>query len=81
VLALRTVARPVSSTNLALILGFLILATSQLKHQVEFGVLASGTLAFGWLMDLFLTPALAYRFGVPAERRWGRVGASGEEAP
>jgi uncharacterized protein len=81
VLALRTVARPVSSTNLALILGFLVLATSHLKHQVEFGVLASGTLAFGWLMDLFLTPALAYRFGVPAERRWGRVGASGEEAP
>ena len=78
--ALRAVARPVSSTNLALILGFLVLGTSQLKHQVEFGLLAAGALSFGWLMDLFLTPALAYRFGVPAERRWARKVTSAEEA-
>lgn len=63
--ALRHLVRPVASTNAALMLGFLVLATSHLKHQVEFGVLAAGTLAFALLMDLTLTPALAHRLGIP----------------
>ncbi len=66
--ALRAVARPVTSTTAALCAGFLVLAASGLRHQVEFGILASCMLAFAWLVDVTLTPALCtlIRFG---ERR------------
>jgi hypothetical protein len=62
--ALHSVIRPVSYTTAALCLGFSTLMLSQLRNQVEFGALAAGTLAFAWLVDVTLTPALAARMRV-----------------
>jgi predicted RND superfamily exporter protein len=73
--ALRSVARPVTSTTVALSLGFLVLATSGLRHQVEFGWLAASLLAFAWLVDVTFTPALASRMGL------GESGGRTEGAP
>jgi predicted RND superfamily exporter protein/CRP-like cAMP-binding protein len=56
--ALRAVGRPITYTSAALCLGLLVLALSSLRNQVEFGVLAAATLAFAWLVDVLLTPAL-----------------------
>jgi hypothetical protein len=58
VAALEGVFRPVSFTSLALCLGFMLLTTSELRNQVEFGGLCAFTLAVAWLMDVTLTPAL-----------------------
>jgi len=58
VAALEGVFRPVSFTSLALCLGFLVLTTSELRNQVEFGGLCAFTLAVAWLIDVTLTPAL-----------------------
>ncbi len=57
--ALRTVARPVALTTLVLCGQLLVLVTSELRHQVEFGALAAGTLLLAALHDVSLTPALA----------------------
>jgi hypothetical protein len=38
--------------------------TSGLRHQVEFGILATTLLAFAWLVDMTFTPALAARLGL-----------------
>ncbi len=57
-LALRAVIRPVTFTTLALCLGFLVFTGSDLQNQVQFGALAASTLAFAWLIDVTLTPAL-----------------------
>ncbi len=57
--ALWSVGRPVTYTSAALCLGFLSIATSELRNQVEFGVLAAFTLGFAWLVDVVFTPALA----------------------
>ncbi len=57
--ALRSVGRPVTYTSAALCLGFLVLTTSELRNQVEFGALASFTLAVAWLIDVTFTPALS----------------------
>jgi predicted RND superfamily exporter protein len=62
--ALRIVARPVASTNIALAAGFLALAVSGLRHMVEFAVLASLMLLLGWLIDMTFTPALCVDAGV-----------------
>jgi hypothetical protein len=62
--ALRIVARPVASTNIALAAGFLALAVSGLRHQVEFAVLASVMLLLGWFIDMTFTPALCAGAGV-----------------
>lgn len=56
--ALREVGRPVTITTVGLCLGFLALSTSELKNQVEFGVLGAFTLAVAWLVDVTFTPAL-----------------------
>ncbi len=56
--ALRSVGRPVTYTGAAICLGFLMLTTSELSNFVEVGALASFTLAFGWLCEFTLTPAL-----------------------
>jgi hypothetical protein len=65
--ALRGVIRPITSTTVALALGFLVLATSSLKHQVEFGWLAALMLGFAWLVDVTFTPALASRMRLGGE--------------
>jgi hypothetical protein len=56
--ALQAVGRPVTTTALALCAGFLVLNLSQFETQAQLGNLAAATLAFGWLCDLTLTPAL-----------------------
>ncbi len=56
--ALRQTLRPITVTTAALVAGFLALASSELRGQVEFGVLAAFTLAFAWLLDITFTPAL-----------------------
>ena len=55
------VARPVTTTTVALILGFGVLGLSSLNQQAEFGKLAGITLAFAWLTDVIFTPAICSR--------------------
>jgi predicted RND superfamily exporter protein len=57
--ALRDVILPVTFTSVGLCLGFLVLLTSRLESQAEFGALAAFTLAVAWLADVTVTPALA----------------------
>ncbi len=57
--ALASVIRPVTYTSLVLVLSFLVMTTSELRTQVQFGALAAFTIAVAWLMDLTLTPALS----------------------
>jgi predicted RND superfamily exporter protein len=56
--ALRAVGRPVTYTAVGLCAGFLVLNLSAFETQGQLGNLAAATLAFGWLCDLTLTPAL-----------------------
>jgi predicted RND superfamily exporter protein len=56
--ALRVVGRPVTYTSIALCLGFLVLTTSELRMQAQVGAMACFALAFAWLSDFFITPAL-----------------------
>jgi predicted RND superfamily exporter protein/CRP-like cAMP-binding protein len=62
--ALRELIRPVSFTTLGLCIGFLVLTLSQIRGQVEFGLLAAFTLAVAWLVDVTLTPALCSRLRI-----------------
>ncbi len=55
---LRSVFRPVTFTTVGLCLGFFALCASQLRTQVEFGVLSAFTMAIGWLLELMLSPAI-----------------------
>ena len=55
---LSAVVRPISFTTLLLCAGFLMLTTSELRNQVQFGALAAFTLAAAWVVDVTLTPAL-----------------------
>ena len=57
--ALREVMCPVTFTSLGLCLGFLVLLSSELRSQADFGALAAFTLAVAWLVDVTVTPALA----------------------
>jgi predicted RND superfamily exporter protein len=65
--ALRLIVRPVTVTTAALCAAFAALMGSGLKHQVEFGVLATCMLAFAWLVDMTFTPALCARMGLARE--------------
>jgi predicted RND superfamily exporter protein len=56
--ALSEVGRPVTYTTLVLCLGMLVVATSELKTQAQFGALGAFTLAAAWAIDVVLTPAL-----------------------
>ena len=58
---LRSVIRPVTATTLGLCLGFLALATSELRYQVQFGLLSAFTMAVGWGLELTLSPAICSR--------------------
>ena len=55
---MRSLGRPVFMTSVALCLGFLVLAASNLQNQVDFGILAATTLAIGWLCEVTLMPAI-----------------------
>jgi uncharacterized membrane protein YdfJ with MMPL/SSD domain len=62
--ALRAVGRPVTVTAIGLCGGFLVLNLSAFETQGQLGNLAAATLAFGWLCDLTLTPALCARLRI-----------------
>jgi predicted RND superfamily exporter protein len=62
--ALCEVARPVTTTSIALFLGFLVFTTGQLRNQTEFGALSAGILALAWLLDVTFTPALCSRLRI-----------------
>ena len=49
VATLRALIRPVTFTTVGLCLGFLVLTLSELRSQVQFGVLAAFTLAVAWV--------------------------------
>lgn len=57
--AIGAVIRPVTFTTLALCAGFLSLIASDLRNQIEFGMLAAVTLALAWVVDLTVSPALS----------------------
>lgn len=59
--ALSSVGRPVTYTTAALCVGFLCLTVSEFRTQAELGVLAAFALAFAWVTDVLLTPALCSR--------------------
>ncbi len=57
----RTLAaelRPATFTFLSVCAGFLVLTTSELSNQAQFGWLGAATLAIAWVFDVLLTPAL-----------------------
>lgn len=58
---LRAVIRPVTATTIGLCLGFLVLTLSDLRYQVQFGVLSAFTMAVGWALEMTLSPALCSR--------------------
>lgn len=62
--AVAEIGRPVTVTTLALCLGFLALLMSEIRAQVEFGVLAAVILAIAWANDLTFTPSLATRMRI-----------------
>ncbi|MEA3242138.1 MAG: efflux RND transporter permease subunit, partial [Pseudomonadota bacterium] len=62
--SLRVVGRPVTYTSIALCLGFLVLTTSDLRMQAQVGAMACFALAFAWLSDFFLTPALCSKLRI-----------------
>jgi predicted RND superfamily exporter protein len=62
--ALKHVGRPVTCTTMALCLGFLCLVMSEMRTQVEFGLLAAVTLMGAWIVDVTFTPAIAGRMKI-----------------
>ena len=56
--ALRTVGRPVTYTTISICLGFLVIATGDLQNFVYVGTMGAFALAFAWVIDFTLTPAL-----------------------
>ena len=58
---LRAVIRPVTFTMIGLCLGFLVLTFSDLRYQVQFGVLSAFTMAVGWALEITLSPAICSR--------------------
>jgi predicted RND superfamily exporter protein/CRP-like cAMP-binding protein len=62
--ALRAVGRPVTYTSIALCLGFLMLNASEVRANAELGTMAALALAFAWLTDFTLTPALCLRLRI-----------------
>ena len=62
--ALAGTLRPTTLNTLALCLGLLMFAGSDLRSQVQFGLLASFTLFVAWISEITLTPALATRLKI-----------------
>jgi len=55
---LRALIRPITFTTAGLCLGFLVMTYSELRSQVQFGLLSAFTLAAAWVFELTLSPAL-----------------------
>lgn len=64
--------RPVTFTSIGLVLGFLVLTFSELRNQVQFGVLSAFTIAVAWLLDVTLSPAICS--GVRIVTLWDLIG-------
>lgn len=62
--ALSVVLRPITLSTVALCLGFLVFTGSELRTQVQFGVLSALTLAMAWFMNITLTPALGSKLRI-----------------
>jgi len=62
--ALAHSLRPTSLNTLALCAGLLMFAGSELRSQVQFGLLASFTLFVAWVSEITLTPALATKLKI-----------------
>jgi len=58
---LRAVIRPVTFTTLGLCLSFLVLTLSDVRYQVQFGLLSAFTMAAAWAFELTLSPAICSR--------------------
>jgi hypothetical protein len=59
VATLKAVIRPLTFTTVGLVLGFLVLTTSETESQRHFGMLAAFTMAVAWALELTLSPALS----------------------
>jgi len=71
VMAMKAVGRPVTWSTVALCAGFACLGFSEMRTQIEFGLLTAVTLAFGWVSDITLSPAIAGRMKISAcGTRW-----------
>lgn len=62
--ALRASLRPVTLTTIALCSGLLVLGASELRTQMQFGLLAAFTLFLAWISEITLTPALGSRLRI-----------------
>ncbi|TXH05353.1 MAG: cyclic nucleotide-binding domain-containing protein [Nevskiaceae bacterium] len=62
--ALASVLRPITLSTVALCLGFLVFTGSELKTQVQFGLLSAFTLFMAWFMNITLTPALGSKLRI-----------------
>ncbi|MGQ0699742.1 MAG: MMPL family transporter [Panacagrimonas sp.] len=62
--ALRSTLKPTTLTTAALCLGLLALSGSELRSQMQFGLLASFTLFLAWISEITLTPALGSRLRI-----------------
>jgi len=60
-IALVRVGRAITCTTMAVCLGLLVVGTSGLQNQAEFGLLGAATLALAWLVDVTITPALCLK--------------------
>jgi predicted RND superfamily exporter protein/CRP-like cAMP-binding protein len=56
--ALQALIRPVTFTTVGLVLGFLVLTTSDSSSQMQLGYLAALTIAAAWVSDVTVSPAL-----------------------
>jgi len=65
--ALDGVIRPVTLSTLGLAAGFATLLSGELIAQGEFGMLAAATLVIAWILDLSVSPALAWVGGIAGQ--------------
>jgi predicted RND superfamily exporter protein len=77
--ALRSVGRPITITSIAVCAGFLVFTTSDLPNQVELGALGAFTLAFAWLTEFTVTPAICR--GLRVVTLWDVLTDRGDVAP
>lgn len=61
---LANVLRPITLSTITLCTGFLVFSGSELRDQMQFGLLSAFTLAAAWLMNITLTPALGSKLRI-----------------
>jgi predicted RND superfamily exporter protein len=81
--ALADVGRALVITSIALVLGFLVLASSEMRSQAYYGILLSGALVTALIADFFFMPSLVLwlkPFGPEGEGRTVAVELEPREA-